>query len=121
MELIEKLLQTEINIFRSIRDGSAYMQHMEDFYYITLLEVWCTHFKNLKGNFYVLLSSFLSVFTGSIVYFGSEKHLSLGKRDIANQSSLDGFFHRGVRNLLRKMKYKFFIGVDFEKKKKSNV
>ncbi|WJX10837.1 hypothetical protein P8452_01514 [Trifolium repens] len=38
MELIEKLLQTEINIFRSIRDGSAYMQHMEDFYYITLLE-----------------------------------------------------------------------------------
>ncbi|CAI8601907.1 unnamed protein product [Vicia faba] len=39
MELIEKLLQTEINIFRSIKDGSAYMQHMEDFYYITLLEV----------------------------------------------------------------------------------
>lgn len=38
-ELIEKLLQTEINIFRSIRDGSALMQHMEDFYYITLLEV----------------------------------------------------------------------------------
>ncbi|XP_012570414.1 uncharacterized protein [Cicer arietinum] len=37
-ELIEKLLQTEINIFRSIRDGSAVMQHMEDFYYITLLE-----------------------------------------------------------------------------------
>ncbi|CAJ1968043.1 unnamed protein product [Sphenostylis stenocarpa] len=37
-ELIEKLLQTEINIFRSIRDGSALMQHMEDFYYITLLE-----------------------------------------------------------------------------------
>lgn len=58
------------------------------------------------------------MFTGSIVYFGSEKHLSLGKRDITNQSSLDGFFHRGVRNLLRKMKYKFFIGVDFEKKKK---
>lgn len=42
MELIEKLLQTEINIFRSIRDGSAYMQHMEDFYYITLLEVYGT-------------------------------------------------------------------------------
>ena len=38
-ELIEKILQTEINIFRSIRDGSALMQHMEDFYYITLLEV----------------------------------------------------------------------------------
>lgn len=39
MELIEKILQTEINIFRSIRDGSGLMQHMEDFYYITLLEV----------------------------------------------------------------------------------
>ncbi|XP_059632271.1 uncharacterized protein LOC132274922 isoform X2 [Cornus florida] len=37
-ELIEKILNTEINIFRSIRDGSALMQHMEDFYYITLLE-----------------------------------------------------------------------------------
>lgn len=37
-ELIEKILQTEINIFRSIRDGTALMQHMEDFYYITLLE-----------------------------------------------------------------------------------
>jgi hypothetical protein len=48
MELIEKLLQTEINIFRSIRDGSAYMQHMEDFYYITLLEVWSFTLKNLK-------------------------------------------------------------------------
>ena len=38
-ELIERLLQTEINIFLSIRDGSGLMQHMEDFYYITLLEV----------------------------------------------------------------------------------
>lgn len=38
-ELIEKILQTEINIFRSVRDGTALMQHMEDFYYITLLEV----------------------------------------------------------------------------------
>ncbi|XP_057958863.1 uncharacterized protein LOC131151613 isoform X2 [Malania oleifera] len=37
-ELVEKLLHTEINIFRSIRDGSALMQHMEDFYYIALLE-----------------------------------------------------------------------------------
>ncbi|RHN78706.1 putative triacylglycerol lipase [Medicago truncatula] len=46
MELIEKLLQTEINIFRSIRDGSAYMQHMEDFYYITLLE-------NVRSNYQV--------------------------------------------------------------------
>ena len=38
-ELIEKILNTEINIFLSIRDGSALMQHMEDFYYVTLLEV----------------------------------------------------------------------------------
>ncbi|GAB2295340.1 hypothetical protein Dimus_029512 [Dionaea muscipula] len=37
-ELIEKILQTEINIFRSIRDGTGLMQHMEDFYYISLLE-----------------------------------------------------------------------------------
>ncbi|ERM98004.1 hypothetical protein AMTR_s00120p00025450 [Amborella trichopoda] len=37
-QLIEKILQTEINLFRSIRDGTALMQHMEDFYYITLLE-----------------------------------------------------------------------------------
>lgn len=43
-ELIEKILQTEINIFRSIRDGSALMQHMEDFYYISLLEVQKVHF-----------------------------------------------------------------------------
>lgn len=38
-ELIENILNTEINIFRGIRDGSAVMQHMEDFYYISLLEV----------------------------------------------------------------------------------
>lgn len=37
-ELIQKILETEINIYRAIRDGSALMQHMEDFYYITLLE-----------------------------------------------------------------------------------
>lgn len=37
-QLIDKLLQTEINLFRAIRDGSALMQHMEDFYYISLLE-----------------------------------------------------------------------------------
>ncbi|KAE8076164.1 hypothetical protein FH972_014829 [Carpinus fangiana] len=43
-ELIEKILQTEINIYRSIRDGTALMQHMEDFYYITLLE-------NVKSNY----------------------------------------------------------------------
>ncbi|KAJ8512451.1 hypothetical protein OPV22_002885 [Ensete ventricosum] len=37
-QLIEQILQTEINLLRSIRDGTALMQHMEDFYYITLLE-----------------------------------------------------------------------------------
>ncbi|XP_062108992.1 uncharacterized protein LOC133819703 isoform X2 [Humulus lupulus] len=43
-EIVERILQTEINIFRAIRDGSALMQHMEDFYYITLLE-------NVKSNY----------------------------------------------------------------------
>ncbi|KAL3329197.1 hypothetical protein AABB24_036344, partial [Solanum stoloniferum] len=43
-ELIEKILNTEINIFLAIRDGSALMQHMEDFYYITLLE-------NVRSNY----------------------------------------------------------------------
>ncbi|XP_021725202.1 uncharacterized protein LOC110692495 isoform X2 [Chenopodium quinoa] len=37
-ELVDRILQTEINLFRAIRDGSALMQHMEDFYYISLLE-----------------------------------------------------------------------------------
>ncbi|KZV15261.1 hypothetical protein F511_27543 [Dorcoceras hygrometricum] len=46
-ELVEKILNTEINIFRSIRDGSALMQHMEDFYYITLLE-------NVRSNYRIV-------------------------------------------------------------------
>lgn len=37
-QLVEKILQTEINLLQSIRDGTALMQHMEDFYYATLLE-----------------------------------------------------------------------------------
>ncbi|KAK9671714.1 hypothetical protein RND81_12G049700 [Saponaria officinalis] len=37
-ELVDRILQTEINIFLALRDGSALMQHMEDFYYIALLE-----------------------------------------------------------------------------------
>ncbi|KAK4266253.1 hypothetical protein QN277_027203 [Acacia crassicarpa] len=48
-ELIERLLQTEINIFRSLRDGSGLMQHMEDFYYITLLE-------SVKSNYQTVSS-----------------------------------------------------------------
>ncbi|GAA0185544.1 hypothetical protein LIER_32832 [Lithospermum erythrorhizon] len=38
IELIEKILNTEINTFHAMKDGSALMQHMEDFYYISLLE-----------------------------------------------------------------------------------
>ncbi|KAH1096254.1 hypothetical protein J1N35_013175 [Gossypium stocksii] len=49
-ELIEQILQTEINIFRAIRDGSALMQHMEDFYYISLLET-------LRSNYQTVASS----------------------------------------------------------------
>ncbi|XP_017975190.1 PREDICTED: uncharacterized protein LOC18602863 isoform X4 [Theobroma cacao] len=49
-ELIEQILQTEINIFRAIRDGSALMQHMEDFYYITLLE-------SVRSNYQTVASS----------------------------------------------------------------
>ncbi|XP_071940684.1 uncharacterized protein [Coffea arabica] len=49
-ELIEKILNTEINIFLSIRDGSALMQHMEDFYYVTLLE-------NVKSNYQTVATS----------------------------------------------------------------
>ncbi|KAG0615812.1 hypothetical protein M758_5G068700 [Ceratodon purpureus] len=37
-KMLERLLQTEIAMLRAIRDGSALMQHMEDFYYIALLE-----------------------------------------------------------------------------------
>ncbi|KAH7291063.1 hypothetical protein KP509_30G074700 [Ceratopteris richardii] len=37
-QLIERLLQTEIAMIQSIRSGSALMQHMEDFYYISLLQ-----------------------------------------------------------------------------------
>lgn len=49
-ELVEKILNTEINIFRSIRDGTALMQHMEDFYYITLLE-------NVRSNYQTVARS----------------------------------------------------------------
>ncbi|KAL9364169.1 hypothetical protein Peur_042042 [Populus x canadensis] len=39
-ELIEKILQTEIYLFSSMRDGQGILHHMEDFYYITLLETF---------------------------------------------------------------------------------
>ncbi|CAN8232287.1 unnamed protein product [Cochlearia groenlandica] len=49
-ELVEKILQTEIKIFNAIRDGSALMQHMEDFYYITLLESVKLNYKNVEDT-----------------------------------------------------------------------
>ncbi|CAN6476994.1 unnamed protein product [Victoria cruziana] len=49
-QLIEKILQTEISLFRSIRDGSALMQHMEDFYYITLLESVRANVKDVESS-----------------------------------------------------------------------
>lgn len=52
-ELVEKILNTEINIFLSIRDGSALMQHMEDFYYVTLLEVLSLYIIIIVDSFYV--------------------------------------------------------------------
>ncbi|ESQ56340.1 hypothetical protein EUTSA_v10024569mg [Eutrema salsugineum] len=47
-ELVEQILQTEIKIFNAIRDGSALMQHMEDFYYITLLERVKLYYKKVE-------------------------------------------------------------------------
>ncbi|KAM7261367.1 hypothetical protein ACFE04_008734 [Oxalis oulophora] len=49
-ELVEKILQTEINIFRSIRDGTALMQHMEDFYYISLLEKVRSNYQSVSRS-----------------------------------------------------------------------
>lgn len=49
-ELVEKILNTEINIFRSIRDGSGLMQHMEDFYYISLLENVRSNYQTVNGS-----------------------------------------------------------------------
>ncbi|KAH0739939.1 hypothetical protein KY290_038644 [Solanum tuberosum] len=60
-ELIEKILNTEINIFLAIRDGSALMQHMEDFYYITLLE-------NVRSNYRTVPRPLLT----------EEKNISIG-------------------------------------------
>ncbi|CAF1856903.1 unnamed protein product [Brassica napus] len=47
-ELVEQVLQTEIKLFNAIRDGSALMQHMEDFYYVTLLESVKLYYKNVE-------------------------------------------------------------------------
>ncbi|KAJ6903753.1 hypothetical protein NC651_021052 [Populus alba x Populus x berolinensis] len=43
-EIIEKILQTEIYLFSSMRDGRGILHHMEAFYYITLLE-------NVRSNY----------------------------------------------------------------------
>jgi len=62
-ELIEKILNTEINIFLAIRDGSALMQHMEDFYYITLLEVLAFPIYTLP--FWTMLLELFKMSTGA--------------------------------------------------------
>ncbi|XP_020084162.1 uncharacterized protein LOC109707352 isoform X3 [Ananas comosus] len=48
-QLVEKILQTEINLLRSIRDGTALMQHMEDFYYVALLESVRSKYQTANG------------------------------------------------------------------------
>ncbi|RLM64618.1 uncharacterized protein C2845_PM16G11180 [Panicum miliaceum] len=69
-QLVEKLLQTEINLLRSIRDGSALMQHMEDFYYVTLLEFLC-QIANSISRSRVTNQDSEKVRTGSLVDAGS--------------------------------------------------
>lgn len=64
-ELVEKILQTEISIFRAIRDGSALMQHMEDFYYITLLEVQVILILIFYYGFLIIIS--MCLFNYSII------------------------------------------------------
>lgn len=59
-ELVEKILNTEINIFRSIRDGTALMQHMEDFYYVSLLE-------NVRSNYQTVAKTKPGAGSGSSV------------------------------------------------------
>ncbi len=59
-QIIERLLQTEIAMLRAIRDGSALMQHMEDFYYIALLEVCLACFSKsdlLFSNFHCIIDT----------------------------------------------------------------
>lgn len=56
--MLEKLLQTEITMLRAIRDGSALMQHMEDFYYIALLEV---RFKSTETSMTKQLCTLISL------------------------------------------------------------
>ncbi|KAJ4759725.1 alpha/beta-Hydrolases superfamily protein [Rhynchospora pubera] len=50
-QLVEKILQTEINLLLSIRDGSALMQHMEDFYYVTLLESVRSNYQTVSDDY----------------------------------------------------------------------
>jgi hypothetical protein len=54
-QLIERILQTKINIYRSIRDGTALMQHIENFYYITLLEVCFIYLSNYMLHMYFIV------------------------------------------------------------------
>ncbi|KAJ7555056.1 hypothetical protein O6H91_05G020400 [Diphasiastrum complanatum] len=47
-QLLDRLIQTEVTMLRAIRDGSALMQHMEDFYYVSLLEQVSSKSKSTK-------------------------------------------------------------------------
>ncbi|KAK1390711.1 Fungal lipase-like [Heracleum sosnowskyi] len=85
-ELLDKILSTEINIFRSIRDGTAVMQHMEDFYYITLLE-------HVRSNYQTVATSKSSEEGNGKIYHQNRKHWILSRQVI--------FFYDTVFNQLR--------------------
>lgn len=72
-ELVENILNTEINIFSAIRDGSALMQHMEDFYYISLLEVIPTFINMPTFTRRVFFFCCMSVSSDPIISLESQK------------------------------------------------
>jgi len=70
-QIIERLLQTEIAMLRAIRDGSALMQHMENFYYIALLEVCLACFSKsdlLFSNFHCIINQSITSIT-KVIFF----------------------------------------------------
>ncbi|KAK8478085.1 hypothetical protein V6N13_104291 [Hibiscus sabdariffa] len=52
--LFDQILQTEIKIIHAIRDETAIMYHMEDFYYISQLKGSSSKFECLKSNLKIL-------------------------------------------------------------------
>lgn len=48
--MLHKLLQSEIAMLRAVKDGSAFIQHMENFYYMTLLQVRVGISRNLSAD-----------------------------------------------------------------------